>query len=431
VISDERYVVLGLASVRSPWFSAVGRWATVGSAPIEFVKCMSVEEVRARLQSGRPYSALLVDAGLRLVDRDLLHLAGAGGCAVVVVGDDPVPTELGVAESLSPTFTRDQLLDALVRHSRPLATGEAPTPLPGDEEVVSGGWRGRLVAVAGAGGAGTSTVAAALAQGLAADVRHGGMVLLGDFALHADQALLHDVGDVVPGVPELVDAHRRGQPSAEEVRALTFDVVNRRYHLLLGLRRHADWTALRPRAFEAALDGLRRAFSVVVADTDADLEGEAQCGSVDVEERNHMARTLAAKADLIVVVGTPGVRGLHRLVRMTADYRRFGVAPGRILAVINRGPRSPRARAELCRALAQLCGSPDDVPVGPVFLPERRWLDDVHRDGARFPRWFTVTMVSAVEALLEQAERRQHRPGPAAIAPGSLGAWTDQEAAGQ
>ena len=50
------------------------------------------------------------------------------------------------------------------------------------------------------------------------------------------------------------------------------------YHLLLGLRRHRDWTAVRPHAFAAGLDGLRRAFRVVVADVDADLEGERTTG---------------------------------------------------------------------------------------------------------------------------------------------------------
>jgi hypothetical protein len=35
---------------------------------------MSGEEARARLRSGRPFSALLVDAGLAALDRDLVEL---------------------------------------------------------------------------------------------------------------------------------------------------------------------------------------------------------------------------------------------------------------------------------------------------------------------------------------------------------------------
>ncbi|MDQ1375241.1 MAG: hypothetical protein QOJ09_2579, partial [Actinomycetota bacterium] len=65
----ERYVVLGLGLPRSPWFSAVAHWATAGSIPIEFVKCVSVEDLGARLRSGRRFSALLVDAGMPGLDR--------------------------------------------------------------------------------------------------------------------------------------------------------------------------------------------------------------------------------------------------------------------------------------------------------------------------------------------------------------------------
>src|SRR3546814_12010077 len=87
--------------------------------------------------------------------------------------------------------------------------------------------------------------------------------------------MLHDARDVIPGVLELVEAHRSGAPGPEDVRGLTFDIVTRRYRLLLGLRRHRDWTAIRPRALRSALDGLRRSFPLVVADVDADLEGRA------------------------------------------------------------------------------------------------------------------------------------------------------------
>src|SRR5206468_4246056 len=99
-------------------------------------------------------------------------------------------------------------------------------------------------------------------------------------------------GDVVPGIQELVEAHRNGAPSTVEVRSLTFDVVDRGYHLLLGLRRHRDWVSIRPRAFDAALDGLRIAYKAVVADLHADFEGDNECGSLDVEERNLFARAV-------------------------------------------------------------------------------------------------------------------------------------------
>jgi hypothetical protein len=62
-MAGERYVLLGLAPARAAWFRAVGSWANSGAPPAEFVKCLSAEEVGARLTSGRPFSALVADGG--------------------------------------------------------------------------------------------------------------------------------------------------------------------------------------------------------------------------------------------------------------------------------------------------------------------------------------------------------------------------------
>lgn len=432
-MAGERYVLLGLGTTRSPWFTDVARWATVGSLPAEFVKCISAEELRVRLTGGRPFSAVLVDAGSGAVDRDLVDVATRHHATVLVVADgDPAPwLALGAAAVLGPSLTREGLLDALAGHCR-LVGGAVELPLDRDPSSVAALDAGPLVAVTGAGGAGTSTVALALAQGLAggqpADERP---VLLADLCLDAEQAVLHDARDVVPGLQELLDAHRRGRPGPTEVRRLTFDVVHRGYSLLLGLRRHRDWTVLRPRSFEAALEGLRTAFGVVVADIDPDLEGEAECGSVEVEERNVMARTVAGRADVVLVVGTPGVKGVHGLVRTVDRLRAHGVDGGRILTVLNRSARHPRGRAELTRTVADLTGAEGSV-VGPLHLPERRGLDDLLRDGAPLPASLTQPLAGAVTGLLAGAERGTPvaGPEPVPVTPGSLGAWTDQELAG-
>ena len=343
----ERFVVLGLAHPRSTWFREVARWATSAALPVEFVQSVSVEELRARLRSGRAFSAVLVDGGLPGVDRDLLDAARHVGCAVLVVGGPRAGHDwpaLGANTVLAPDFDRTALLDALETYSARVGRGDEIALVPAN---APNGWRAPLVAIIGSPGAGASTMAMALAQGLAADTRHGGMVLLADLNLGADQAALHDARDVVPGVAELVEAHRGGQPSADEIRTLTFQVPSRSYHLLLGLRRHRDWTVLRPRAFEASVDGLRRSYSMVVADINHDLEGEAECGSVDVEERNLMARTAVAAADAVVAVGGPGLKGTLGIVRLFHSLLEHGVPAPRIVTVVNRSPRSPKARAQL------------------------------------------------------------------------------------
>jgi hypothetical protein len=429
----ERFVVLGLAHARSAWFREVARWATSAMLPVEFVKCVSTEELRARLASGRAFSALLVDAGVPGLDRDLADSARAAGCAVLVVDDGRVRRDwaaLGASAILPFDVGRAELLDALATHAAPIGRGVAELGRSLEVEPI-GAWRAPLVAVTGARGAGSSTVAMALAQALAADVRHAGLVVLSDLALDADLAVLHDAGDVVPGVQELVDAHRAGVPSLEEVRAVTWDVPDRGYSLLLGLRRHRDWAAMRPRAVEAALDGLRRAYRLVVADVDPDVEGEDQCGSADVEDRNVLARTAVSRAAAVVAVGNPGVKGVHGLVRVLDGMLELGVDPGRILPVLNRAPRAPRARAEITRAVGSLLtGVRDGERVSsPLFLPERRRLDDLLRDGERLPSALTRPIATTVAALLDRTPVEDTVAGevePARVAPGSLGSWSDE-----
>ena len=86
LMAADRYVVLGLARARR--LVRRGRALGHGAAlPVDFVKAVSGEEVHARLSSGRPFSALLVDGGLVALDRDLVQLAGRYGCAVVAVDD--------------------------------------------------------------------------------------------------------------------------------------------------------------------------------------------------------------------------------------------------------------------------------------------------------------------------------------------------------
>jgi Mrp family chromosome partitioning ATPase len=438
VTVTERYVVLGLAGVRAAWFADVARWSTSASIPVDFVKVVSREEARARLLSGRPFSALVVDVGLGVLDRDLVDLATAQGCAVVAADDGrtsrPWP-ELGVHAVLPVAFGPDELLDALGEVARPLGRGDELTAAAAPPEVPPGQPAGRLVAVTGAGGVGRSTLAAALAGGLAADPRDRGLVVLADLALHAHQALLHDAGDVVPGVLELVEASRGAALPPHEVRGLCFAVPAGGYDLLLGLRRHRDWTALRPRAVAAGLDGLRRAYRQVVADVDADVEGEQQSGSADVEDRNVLARHGLAGADLVLVVGVPGVAGLHSQLRVLGDLLGLGVDAGRIVPVINRAPRSPRQRAELSSALVQLLGAAAPGTVlasSPVFVPERRRLAEAARDAVPLPAPVVRPLVGAVRGLLDRARHtaapRPPGPEPVLVAPGSLGSWSLNEA---
>jgi hypothetical protein len=426
-VSGERFVVLGLASARSTWFDAVSQWTTSAAIAAEFIKCVSGEEVRARLASGRRHSALLVDRSSPALDRDLVDVCRTLGTAVIVVSDGrhpPVPADLGVAGSLATPFGPAELLDALAQHAAPVSPGTVLPPLLEDNGPASM-WQAPLMTVTGPGGTGASTVAIALASGLGRDPRFARRVLLADLARRADQAMLHDSAELGPGIQELVEAHRLRRPGADEIAHLTFDVPGRGYSLLLGLRAPEAWASMRPRAVDAALTGLRRTFQVVVADLTGDFEGEAEGGSVDVEDRNHMARSAARQATINVVVATPGLKGISSLALLIRQMVKIGVDPQRIIAVVNCSPRHPRARAESSRALASLLQATGTnlALAGPVHLPQRR-IDDVLRDGTAFPNALSDPITRAVQAVCDRlADSAPPETGPVRVEQGSLSAW--------
>lgn len=433
-MTTDRYVLLGLAHVRSPWFTEVARWSTSGSLPIEFVKCISVEELRVRVTSGRVFSAALLDGRLASVDRDVLALLRDHQIPAVVVcgpADRRDWLGLGATATVDEPLRSEDLVDALTADAAPVAA-VAAEPGQAPAAVIGRRVRGRLVAVTGAPGSGRSTLTAALAQGLAREVD----VLLADLARRAHQAVLHDARDIVPGIQEMAEAHRSGRMRLEDVSRLTFDVPTRGYRLLLGLRRPSDWVSVRTAAFALALDTLVHATDVVVADCDAELEGEAETGSYDVQDRHQMTRTAIASCDLALVVATPTTSGLHSLVGDLEQLRSHGHPGGRTLVVLNRAPRGGRARAELTRVVASLTGARQlsEPHLGPVFVPERRNVDLLHHDLHPFPAAIVDPLRRAVADLLDRSPVRgpapvdEHFEGEGVlIEPGSLSRWNPDD----
>ena len=442
----ERFVLLGLAPARAEWFRTIGQWATAAMLPAEFVRCVSVEEVRARLSSGRPFSAVLLDGSLPGVDRDVISAANEAGVAVLVVDEQQRRDwrEIGAAAVLASRFSRDELLEVLNAHANTVGAATLEQAGPAVTETAA---KGEVIAVTGPGGTGTSTVAIALAQGLASGLSAPEQpgrgksgppappkptVLLADLCRTADQAMLHDSRVVVPSVQEVVEAHRTSVPQRSTLMDQTFDVPARGYRLLLGLRRPRHWVALRPRALESSLDSLQRLASVLVADVEADLEGEAETGSADVEERNLLSRATISRASVVVVVGEPSMKGLFALVRTINDLLAFGTPADRIMPVVNRAPRMPRARAELTTSLGELVASsigPDAKLAAPTYLTERA-IDEALRDAVALPTPMTKTLARGVAAVRNRAAKPGTDvpvPEPQQVEPGSLAAFTAQE----
>jgi len=430
-MTRQRWVVLGLAHPRADWFGELARWATSATIPIDFIKCMSANEVNVRLSAGRAYSALLVGDRVSGFDRDLIDAATAVGTAVIVV--DPMTdrdwSDLGVAGVIHTPLGRSDLLSVLQQHATPVQT---TTPSSTRESsTVEGSWRGRLIAVTGPGGAGKSVIAMALSQALSGSSGNHSMVLLADLALHAEQAMLHDARDVVPGVQELVEAHRTGRMTIERTRSMVFDTGDRGYHLLLGLRRHRDWTALRKRSFEAALDTLTRSYRLVVADITSDFEGESETGSADVADRNMMARSVVERADVVTIIGTHGVKGIHSMSRTIRGLLAHGIEPERLVTVVNRGPRSRAKRAEDTETLATLLSSAAgaDQLTAPSFVQDRHDLEAALRDGLRLPSALGSSLAEEVQRRIDSRSSRIQLSAdhePERVVPGSLGAWSEE-----
>jgi len=121
--ANERFVVLGVAPVRREWFRRVGRWSNEATIPVDFVKCISMTEVISRLESGRPFSALLADASSSGLDRDVLDLANAVGCSSIIIDHGLVDrdwNELGARAVIPERFEASDLHVLLEEVAQPI-----------------------------------------------------------------------------------------------------------------------------------------------------------------------------------------------------------------------------------------------------------------------------------------------------------------------
>jgi MinD-like ATPase involved in chromosome partitioning or flagellar assembly len=358
-----RYVVLAVGEV------------DVCQIPAEMVHCPTTEAAAIALAAGRRYSAVVTDR----VDT---HLAAAARRAAVPVLTASAAAPADLAATLLAVAAPVPVVDRLA------------SLLPAPGSVMPRG--GRLVTVCGPGGTGASVVAAALAAA------EPGAVLLADLALRADQAFLHGLDSPERGLFDLVDGARFGVVTARDVHL--HSVATAWGRLLPGLRRPEHWTAISPAAFDAVLVALLESFDLVLADVTGDLEGERDSGSLDVEERNHMARAATGAADALVVVGAPDANGARRLALLVDDLLDHGIDPARIVPVVNR-QHDAAARGRVC-----------GLPIPPVATPEvaapTRGL---------LPLPAVSVLAQVVGDVLSQPRAQRRSPVLLPVMPGDLG----------
>ena len=176
---------------------------------------------------------------------------------------------------------------------------------------------------------------------------------------------------------------------------------------------------MRPQNGRAAITGLGRAYDAVVVDHDPDLEGEELTGSLGVEDRHAIARTVVHRADLVLAVGLPGIKGAQDLVRLIRAIAAEDVPVARILPVVNRAPRSPASRASMTRAVAELAahGFPFNPP---LFLRVAGGVESSHHRAGRLPDSLCRPLGRTVRRLLLELGSRVRHDDPRAIRPGEL-----------
>ena len=422
---SDRFVLIALARPRATWLDRFVQIAHSGAIPVEVRKAVGVVDLLAQLASGRPASAVLLDAGAPGTDRDIISRVHSSGAAVFVVTDPQVVhdwTALGADVMLTPAFTAYELLDALTHSARSIARSTFPDEAAEIESLNDATSRhGAFIGVLGAGGTGTSTVAIAAAQGLGSGAGRTGQVALVDLCLRAEQSMLHDADPSSPGILELIDYCRLGSPDPDTVREHLTVIHKRGYDLLPGLRRRRLWTQLRPASTCSALSALRRAYDVVVADLDSDLEGEVQSGSMDLEERNQLTRLAVTQTDVTLVVGHASMKGIHSLTRLLRDLVDLGVAPSTLQPVFNHAPASPRSRSGYTAALGELTAGVG-LSSTPIFLPTKD-IDDRLRALVPFPASIVEPIAGALMARLKlqtMAPASAAQTTPRVIRPGFL-----------
>jgi len=344
---------------------------------------MTAEELRA-LVTSTPVGFAVVEAGLPGVDRSLVADVREAGTALAVVGGPGLAAAVERLEAdvvLPNDFAADDLAAALRAHARSeerrtATPSEAPDLVP----------RAEVIAVTGPPGAGASTLAQALATALAGR----GPTLLADLALDADQHLRHGVPPGTDGVFELAEALRHAPP--DEVTP-TVAPQGPGYDLVCGLRRRQEWVVLGAAVAEQVVDVLRRAHRHLVADVSPELEGRAETGSLDVEDRNALARAVVGHASAVVVVGRGTTTGLPRLVRLCAELDHHGIDRRRVRPVLNGAPRRTAATRATADLLDDLVG--DGWPPA-VTLPHDRRVERRLREAAPLPRRFVDRATAAL-----------------------------------
>lgn len=328
-------------------------------------RCVDHGELVGTALRDRP-RAVLVDASMAWVDRDLVVTLRRAGVEVFAVGNSERPlAEIGV-RCVDADATAEAVAGALHRLEALASTSVASVAM---ERATTG----HVVAVwGGAGSPGRTTFAVQLAVEAAAG---GTSTLLIDADVWAAcVAQLLSLNES-PSIAQAARSAADGWPSplTESLQAGPHGL-----QVLAGLARAELWPEIREEAWRAVLSMARTSFELVVVDIGASIEEDEELAFDRVPYRRNLVTTttLDHADDIVLVTGADPV-SLRRAVvahRTLTERQTGGGVNTRTAAgldiVLNRVPRAGRRLQDCSRAVNEWMGS---VPM--AMLPEEPAFD--------------------------------------------------------
>jgi len=335
------------------------------------------------------FDVLVLDRWSSLLSRRLVEEVQRDGAAVIVLTqpgqkEDGHLDDLGVSLAMPLTASPEQIISRATEVTavrRVNGYQRSGRSLPAKEKEPSRS--GRLVALLGRSG--VTELVVNLADTAA---RSGESVAVVDFDT-VDPSVAQRLG--LPLVPNLLTA-------VEHLRAAEFGDASTIRHgsgfrVVAGLANAREWDSLTSVEADDLAQALRDRFSLTVAPVDRMLEDLAPLSGL--EGRFDVARRIVARADDIVVLGTPSPVGLVQTLASIADVRALTQVP--IHVAVNRAPPGRFLPSEWAKELrrtfdpASLVFLPDDLRVGRAAWDGRvpaagRYVKAVRRFAAQLVR---------------------------------------------
>ncbi len=343
-------------------------------------RCVDHGELLGTALRDRP-RAVLVDASLPWVDRDLVTTLRRSGTEVIAIGNSARPLgQIGV-HCLAPDASADAVAAAVFAldpvgpasaDSAKTAAGTMGGVTTALNAPDSDRTAGRLLVVwGGAGAPGRTTVAIHLAVEAA---RAGHSTLLIDADVWSASIAQTLELDEAPSVAQAARLAADGWPESITTCVQTGpDGLG----VLTGLARAELWPEVREQAWRAVLAAAVVAYDFVIVDAAAPIEEDEGLVFDRVPFRRNLVTTVALeRADEIVMVAAADPVGLRRAVVAHRSWTERATPVHEFRVVLNRAPRAGRRLQDCSRMVS------DWIGVRPVaFLPDEPALARVAWEG--------------------------------------------------